>query len=168
MRAGVSWPWPLALYPRVRIAQQPQSQPAIQLPVAVDGSVTPGQIPDSLAYQHFFAAIAAHPFPSQQESARQSAQLSPLGLSAEDRQTLIAGLASFRTQLDQINTARAGITPGPNSSAQLTSLRTQETALVASTLQAIRQSLSTDGVSRLDQYVRTHVKARIKIYGGMQ
>jgi hypothetical protein len=59
------------------IAQQQQSQPAIQLPVAVDGSVTPGQIPDNLAYQHFFAAIAAHPFPSQQEAARQSAQLSP-------------------------------------------------------------------------------------------
>lgn len=30
------------------IAQQQQSQPAIQLPVTVDGSVTPGQIPDNL------------------------------------------------------------------------------------------------------------------------
>jgi hypothetical protein len=44
-------------------------------------------------------------------------------------------------------------------------LRSQESALVAATLQSIRGSLTGNGVNLLDQYVRTHVKAHIKIYG---
>lgn len=63
-----------------------------QLPVLVDGSKTPGQIPDNLAYQHFFAAISAHPSPTAQELARQNAQLLPLNLSATDRKNLVQGM----------------------------------------------------------------------------
>ena len=145
---------------------QHQAGAPIQLPVIVDGSITPDQIPDSLAYQHFLTAIAAHPFASAGEQARQAAQLSPLGLSPADRQTLIAGLASFRTQLDGIQSTLASVTPGPAAPAQLMDLRTQASSLVATTLQSIRQSLTADGVNSLDQYVKTHVKARIRIYGG--
>jgi hypothetical protein len=138
----------------------------MHLPVLVDGAITPNQISDALAYRHFFTAIAAHPFPSQAEVARQSAQLSKLGLSAADRQTLITGLASFRAQLDQIESARAGVAPGAAAPSQLSALENQTNALVATTVQGVRQSLTASGQSSLDAYVRTHVKAHIRVYGG--
>lgn len=138
----------------------------VQLPIIIDGSITPDQIPDSLAYRHFLTAIAAHPVPTPDEQARQAAQLSPLGLSATDRQALITGLAPFRTQLDSIESARASVTPSTSAAAQLTALESEANSLVANTLQSVRQSLTADGMSRLDQYVQTHVKSHIRIYGG--
>jgi 2-methylisocitrate lyase-like PEP mutase family enzyme len=137
----------------------------MKLPVIVDGSITPEQIPDSLAYRHFFAAIAAHPFPAVTEQARQTAQLSQLNLPATDRQTLITGLASFRTQLDQIESARGAVTPGPAAAAQLAALNTQTDNLVATTLQAVRRSLTVYGWNLLDAYVKARVKGHIRIYG---
>ena len=143
-------------------AQQAQ----VHLQVVVDGSVTPDLIPDSLAYRHFFTAAAAHPFPDATEQARQAAHLSRIGLSAADRQVLIAGLTSFRTELDDFESARASVTPGPTTDAQVSALETQADNLVATTLQALRQSLTVYGVNLLDQYVKTRVKAHIRIYGG--
>ena len=95
-----------------------------------------------------------------------TAQLFQLGVSPADRQVLIAALAPFRAQLDQIESACAAVGSGPSAPAQLMDLRNQASALAAATLQNIRSSLTADGMSRLDQYVRTHVKAHIRIYGG--
>jgi len=49
-----------------------------QLVVVVDGSTNPELIPEALAYQHFFLAVASHEQPSAQETLRQDAQLAPL------------------------------------------------------------------------------------------
>jgi hypothetical protein len=160
---------------RVLCAQHvhPQASPGSpgQLPILVDGSKTPDQIPDALAYQHYFTAIAAHPSPSAQEQARQAAQLLVLHLSPADQQVLIASLAPFRTQLDQIEAGwvqLAGAPTNANAAAQFTALRAQQSALAAATLANLRQSLTSDGASSLDQYVKTHVKAHIVIYGTSQ
>lgn len=161
-----------ALACRILCAQHahPQSSPGstAQLPALVDGSKTPDQISDNLAYQHFLTAVAAHPSPSTQEQARQAAQLLPLHLSPADQQGLILVLAPFRTQLDQIESGIAHLTNaalGSNTPAQLANLKAQESALLATTLPNLRLSLTSDGVSHLDQYVKTHVKAHIVIYG---
>ena len=140
----------------------------LKLPILVDGSKTPDQIPDELAYQHFVKAVAAHPSPSAQEQARQSAQLLPLQLSASDQQNLITTLAVFRTRLDQIELDAGQLlsaAPGPNTPAQLAGLKTQESALLTNTLSDLRLSLSPEGTNHLDQYVRTHVKAHVVICG---
>lgn len=132
------------------------------LPVLVDGSKNPEQISDTLAYQHFFAAVAAHPAPTAQEQGRQSAQLAPLQLAAADREQLVTTLAAFRTHLDLIASAIAAAgTPD-----KLTSLQAQKTALVVTTLASLRQTLTADGASRLDHHIQTRVKAHIVIYGG--
>ncbi|MGO9093988.1 MAG: hypothetical protein ACLQGV_02100 [Bryobacteraceae bacterium] len=147
---------------------QSSSGATAQLPVLVDGSKTPDQIPDALAYQHYFMAVAAHPSPSAQEQSRQDAQLLPLQLSAADQQALILRLASFRTQLDQLenNLANsANATPAPSTPSQLASPNAQQAALATAALAGLRQSLTPDGASRLDQYVQTRVKAHIVIYG---
>jgi hypothetical protein len=150
------------------IHPQSSSGATAQLPVLVDGSKTPDQIPDSLAYQHYFMAVAAHPSPSTDEQNRQAAQLLPLQLSPADQETLILRLASFRTQLDQLenNLANsANATPAPNAPSQVASPNVQQAALATAALADLRQSLTPDGASRLDQYVQTRVKAHIMIYG---
>jgi hypothetical protein len=132
------------------------------LPVLVDGSKNPEKISDALAYRHFFASFAAHPTPSSQEQGRQDAQLGPLQLAAADRRALVGILGSFRTQLDVIEKA-AAVAGTP---AKLASLRTQKSTLATTTLANLKQTLTPDGASRIDQYVQTRVKKHIVIYGG--
>jgi hypothetical protein len=136
------------------------SQPGspTQLKVLVDGAKTPDQIPDKLAYQHFFSALSAHP----SSSARQSAQLLPLNLSAVDQQNLIQALAVFRAGLDPIE---AALLAQPTA-AQFASLMQQKDSLLASTMAKITSSLTADGLGKLSQYVKTRVKQHIVIYGG--
>lgn len=143
-------------------AQQSQGQ----LQLLVDGAVTPNLIPDSLAYRHFFTAVAAHPFPDPTERARQAAQLSRIGLSSADLQVLIASLTVFRTQLDAFESARASVAPGPSAGAKITALESQANNLVTNTLESLRRSLTVSGATLLDQYVKARVKAHIHIYGG--
>jgi hypothetical protein len=131
------------------------------LPVVVDGSKNPQNIPDALAYSHFFSAVAAHPNPTPQEQGRQNAQLLPLSLSAVDQQNLVQALAAFRTGLDPIEAALLA-QPTP---AQVAGLRQQKATLVASTMTNISSSLTAGGFGNLDQYVKTHVKQHIVIYG---
>lgn len=133
-----------------------------QLTVLVDGSKTPDQIPDDLAYHHFFMAASAHPTPSAQEQGRQQAMLAPIGLPAPDQQSLIPVLAQFRVQMDQIAQRRA--VPGVTA-AQLTSLQTQEAVLAATTVANAGAVLTQDGAARLYQWISTHVKAHIVIVG---
>lgn len=131
------------------------------LPVVVDGSKTPRNIPDALAYSHFLTAFAAHPSPTPQEQGRQRAQLLPLQLAPADSTALSALLANFRVQLDQIEGAfAAGTGPSP-----LATLQTQKSALVASTRAGLQQALTPAGMNQVDQYVQTRVKAHIVIYG---
>lgn len=132
------------------------------LPVIADGSKNPQSIPDALAYEHFFSAFAAHPTPTAQEQSRQTVQLTPLQLTAADLNALTGILANFRVQLDQIESAVAAAT----APSQLSSLQTQKSTLAAATLASLQQTLTADGVSRVNKYVQTRVKAHIKIYGG--
>lgn len=132
------------------------------LPVVVDGAKNPQKISDALAYSHFFTAFAAHPNPTPQEHGRQSAQLTSLQLQAADSAALVGLLASFRVELDQIESAFAAAA-GPSA---LATLQAQKSALVATERAALQQSLTPAAVSRIDQYVQTRVKTHIVIYGG--
>jgi len=133
------------------------------LPVTVDGSKNPQNIPDALAYSHFFTAFAAHPSPTPQEQGRQNAQFTSLQLAAGDSAALIGLLANFRVQLDQLESAFTSAATTPNA---LASLQAQKGALVASTRANLQQSLTPAGATRVDQYVQTRVKTHIVIYGG--
>jgi hypothetical protein len=138
------------------------SNSPIHLPVLVDGSKTPEKIPDNLAYEHYFTALSVPQSPTAVDLDRQAAQLKALQLSAADRQALVNSMVAFRTQLDQI--ANAALPA--NTADQVLALRTQKTTLVTTTVNNVRQMLSSDGANRLDQYIKTHVKARIVILGG--
>ena len=134
----------------------------MHLPVLVDGAKIPDQIPDSLAYEHYFTALAVPSTPSAQDKGRQDAQLNALQLTLADRQALISGIASFRAESARL----ASVALDANTVDQVLALRTQKAALVATTLSNLRQVLTTNGAARLDQYIKKQLKAHIVIFGG--
>jgi len=133
-----------------------------KLVVVVDGATNPEQIPDDLAYQHFFLAVAAHEQPSPQEVARQSAQLAPVGLAASDRQMMTRELGRMMTALEAIDAAERA---SDGSVTALSDLKVQRAAARARAITTVRGALSTEGASALDDYVIGIVKRGIKIYG---
>lgn len=132
----------------------------MQLPVLVDGSKTPAQIPDNLAYEHLLTAMSVPAVATDEGRNRQAAQLYGLGLAHADEQALVGILARYRTAQDLLAALPAG---APE---QAASVRNQVVTLVTTTLTDIRKSLTSAGAGKLDQYVRTRVKAHIVIYGG--
>ncbi len=144
-------------------ASSPQGAGQITtLVVLVDGSKHPEQIPDDLAYRHYFLAVATHEQPSAGENARQRAQLAPLGLCEADRQQIVQQLGRMITQLDAIE-AESEASDGTD--AVLAGFKARHDALVSQTTATVRGALSADGASRLSRYIKETVKGKIKIYG---
>jgi hypothetical protein len=146
-----------------------QTPPAHTLRVIVDGSKTPDQISDDLAYRHFILAIAEHQNPSKEEFQRREARLRPIGFSKQERDTCVFALAGVREELDAIDAARNQIAPTFASSdagvqARLATLKSQEDSIIANARSRLRLSLG-DGQARLDIYVRNRVKRQIVILG---
>lgn len=140
------------------------------LPVAVDGSKTPGLIPDQLAYRHFLMALAEPQSANPEAIARRSALLATTGLSAGDQQALVSALNGLRERLDAnyLATEQAATDDSlaePEKTAAITTLRAQENLLLDGLASGLKTELSYDGWLRLDAYVKDHVKRRIVIYG---
>jgi hypothetical protein len=137
--------------------------------IAVDGSQNPELIPDALAFDNWFIAVAESPTPSSSETARQSAKLNPLGLSAQDRLAVVAALAGFKVQFDAITSQReqlaAAVNAGGQSGTIWASLRASEDNLVAATRAELAGTLSAGGLLAVSQWVLGHVKQHIVIYG---
>ncbi len=145
----------------------PTGSPA-QLSVIVDGAKSPDQIPDDLAYQHFFIAVSVPAAPSALEKARQAAQFLPIQLSPVDQEVVGSAVTIFRDQFDQIEAAIAKLANtnlDPSLAAQIVSLRTQQKGLAGVALASIRKSITPDGAGRLDQHINAQVKTHIVIYG---
>jgi hypothetical protein len=135
------------------------SSPSTTLVVLVDGSKNPELISDDLALRHFLLAVAAHEQPSQAESDRQDAQLTPLGLSGPDRQELTRQLGLMTTQLEALEAESDGSGASPSD------VRARRNSLIAQTAASVRKALSADGWARLNSYVTQSVKKKVKIYG---
>jgi hypothetical protein len=65
------------------------------LSIVVDGSKTPDQIPDDLAYRHFILAVAEHQSPTKDAVERREARLSPIGFSKQDHDACVLALAQL-------------------------------------------------------------------------
>lgn len=146
-----------------------QNTPALQLPVLVDGSKTPEQIPDQLAYRHFLVAVAEHRSPTPVEADRQRARLRPIGLADADHAAFRDLLAGLREQLDAIEQARASLNSGAIAIGAkvptIAGLKAQEDDLIATTITSLPAKLGIDGLAKLDQHIRQQVKRKIVIYG---
>jgi hypothetical protein len=139
-----------------------ESSPVTKLVVVVDGSKSPEQIPDDLAWRHFLLALAAHAQPSAQEKNRQKAQFAPLGLSDADRQELVHQLGLMTAQLEAIDAERQA---SDGSDVSVAGFKARYDAAVSQAVASVRAALSDDGLIRFSRYIADTVKRNIKIYG---
>ena len=139
------------------------------LPVAVDGARTPDRIPDDVAYWLFLTGMALPPESSADRLGAREAMLTRAGLSGEDRAAFVDGLEGLRQGLDEVSRLRNQFGPNsqlsPDARTKYLTLKARETELVVEARSRVERLLSSDGRTRLDAFIRTHVKTRVKIFG---
>jgi hypothetical protein len=136
------------------------------LPVAVDGAKNPELIPDRLAYRHFIRVASIHTSPSPEELERQRGILYPLHLTTTDQQALQSALGTLRERLDDIEQQRESWqADSATARAVMVSLKSQEREALDGAMMMAKNSLTADGVARLESYVTKDLKRHIVIYG---
>lgn len=131
----------------------PRHLPERALTLSIDGAHTPESISDDYAYSLFLGAMAS------QGGGAWQIVLRSAGIEQEDAVRFGAALAPLRLELGAIAQQReAGSNRGP--------LHERERNVLALARVQLQTTLSAEGRARLDQYVREHVKPRIRIYRG--
>jgi hypothetical protein len=115
-----------------------------------NGAIHPEQIPDTEAYQLVLMSLRLPATPTPAATGHQAAKLKAMGLSAGDRSILQEEVARFATSY---GTWRESQTV-PSRMLDSVSLRAQVANIVESTRALLRNRLSKDGLSKLDQFVQ--------------
>jgi len=134
------------------------------LPLAVDGSEHPEQVPDNIAYRHFISTISEAADATPQQRDRRQVFLKRVGLSPEDNEAVLQSIVNLREQLTAIREQRAMLDRTASVTA-LQTLRLQESQLFDAARLRIISALTSEGRQQLDNYIQENVKRRIKIYG---
>lgn len=130
-------------------------------PPAIDGSVHPELIPDSLAYRLYFVALSTPQNPTQAEQDRQHAHVMKTGLAESDQQIFVAILSDFRSKYDALTaqyneSARAA--SAHNGTTDVHVLLKSLDDLVQSTRDAIGVRLTSRGAARVHSFVLSEKK----------
>jgi hypothetical protein len=127
-------------------------------PGFVNGSKTPELIPDTAAYRLVFLSLTVPPSADAKTQSRQTALIAQAGLSEADATTLKNAKAAFAGDYSawQASARAAGSTA---TTAQISS---QVTALVQRYQSLLVATLSTDGATKLSQFVQS-AKARMVV-----
>lgn len=136
------------------------------LPLLIDGSKTPELISDSVAFGHFVRVTAVPTDMPDEALTRQRLVLAPLQLSDLDRQVLLQTLQSVRESLDQLEMQRRAVSrSSAERRATIGRLAQEEAQTFENARGHLDRVLTPAGASRLNAYLRTEVKRRIKAYG---
>jgi hypothetical protein len=139
---------------------------ATALPIAVDGSKTPENIPDHIAYHHFIMAVAKPAHASALQLAKRNAWLARVGLSQHDLDQLETALSNVPEALDRVARDRKRASPRSRAgAAALAKLKAQEKDILDGARWQLQGSLSWEGAARVDKHIQEHVKRHIVIYG---
>lgn len=142
--------------------------PAMQLPLTVDGAVTPELISDDLAFHHFLMAIAVadNATPDSPAVLRRDTLLARAGLVGTDRQSVANATSGLREELDQIALQQQQIRSStPNADAVALGLKTAQDTALRTARERVMAALGSDSMSRLNSHIRLHTKKHIRIYG---
>jgi hypothetical protein len=120
------------------------------LSLAIDGSSNPELISDERAYAHFLAAIAENP-------QAMNAALRKAAVDPPDRVAFARALGSLREELTSLENRRSA-----GGSAQ--QFHEDRGKALRNARTRVGFALSPAGYGRLDAYVKTEVKRRIKVY----
>jgi hypothetical protein len=132
-----------------------------KVPIGVNGSGNPEQIPDSLAYRHFIRATASSA--SAADIRRRELFLTKAGLTVADRLGFVTALGDVAAHLRNTQQQRqaAGSTLPVS---EVDRLRENDERTFRDAEARVRAALSADGAARLDAYIRDHFKRQIVIY----
>jgi hypothetical protein len=122
----------------------------------IDGAEHPELIPDSVAYRLFFTTVSVRPNPTPNQVELQRAQLGMVGLDSADTRTVVTALATFRREFDALVARYNKAAGSEEPDSMLFDL--QQDRLLANTRGALKATLSTKGMSRLDAYVQAEKK----------
>jgi hypothetical protein len=169
---------PLAAHPDTVAASSMTRQPIVQagnrgprfdgsLTPAVDGAETPQAISDELAYKMLIASTLLPAAATGPDHKRQQLRLDKLRLSLADRAKFVAIGQSAAMRVNENAQRRRQLFAAQPSAATDVILKQlnddDQTSLILATNQ-LRQSLSPDGIQRLDAFVQSDVKRKIKIF----
>jgi len=154
----------------IALGQDQHAPHPTTLPIVVNGAEAPDNIPDHLAYAHFIIALSQPDSPSAEQANLRDAMLKPLQLSHEDKGALIAALRGVHAQLAfvarEVERLSYSSPESPERSAgRLNDLRLRRTWILGGAQARLTANLNSDGLVRLDDYIKAQVKPRIIIYG---
>jgi len=143
----------------------PQPATSNSLKLLVDGQLSPGLIPDQVAYRHLISVTAVSAGASVAETRRRDAILTAVGLSDVDRRNYIDALTTVGSALEGIQqrmqAAHADIST-------LDSLKQQKGQVMDSAASRVMSSLSAEGAARLRKHIDDRVKTHIRMYSQAQ
>ena len=128
------------------------------LPGGIDGSLTPDQIKDSVAYHPFMLNVAEPANPTKEQAARFRAKLSPAMLDDAALAGLAPILARYRTQQQALEKTFVSLT-GPDVPLKY---EAQRDLLTESTMQEVKKTLGGTW-ARLDAVVQAE-KRRMVVF----
>lgn len=140
----------------------PGTQAINTLPVAIDGAKTPDKISDQLAYRHFIAAVALSPMASVDEIDRRNDFLSLTDLLPDDISRFVTKIGHVKDQLDTFERTRRSEVVSLETLAQVNG---QQASLLDEVTADVLQSLTEDGRTKFERFIRERVKRRIVVYG---
>jgi len=132
---------------RLLLAQVSGDSPSLP-PGIVDGSKTPGLIPDQAAFRLVLLSLAVPPSPDEKALARQDAFLKKIGLSDVDKTTLKNVLVTFAANHSAWQQTLATSVTGGS-----TEVVAEGWVIVKNTRELLTNKLTTDGNTKLVQYV---------------
>jgi hypothetical protein len=140
------------------------------LSVLVDGSKTPDQIPDNLAYRPFILSVAIPLNATSADAAAQADRLRPISLGTADTAALIGALNHVKEQVDALlaEEQRVASDSGLSAAEQLNrvlDLHSARDAFLDAIAVKILSALSPAANAKLDAWIKTGVKPNVKIFG---
>lgn len=130
-------------------------------PGTIDGAKNPEKIPDDVAYELLFLAVAEPENATQEQMGRAESKIEAAGLNEDDRDAFLNALTQFRKGVDQIDAQlveinkRSPLTPAPSPDGQLVGqLQSQRRQLVADTISLLGASLSPEGLAKLHEHLQ--------------
>jgi hypothetical protein len=136
------------------------------LPIAVDGAMTPAVIPDTLAMRHFLRATAIRADSSPDQAQARDGLLTSIGFSQSEREQFVQSVSTLRSQLDALESERQRYASAPVAhAAALNRIRDDETAILDAAAATVMSRVGRDGQTRFLSFIRQRVKRHIKIYG---
>jgi hypothetical protein len=148
----------LLFAPTVWAQAPPQHQHATTESNMVDGSVHPELIPDSVAYRLYLLTVSLPLNPTDQDRKFQQAHLAKTNLGQNDIQNLQIVLAEFRSEFEAWKNRFDAAATKQGSQFDPTPFLQQRDDITQNTRTALAQSLSSDGLIRLNNHIQSEKK----------